>query len=300
MVTMSSTHLPEAVARLYPFRSRFLNRTGLRYHYIDEGAGAPVVMVHGNPTWSFYYRNLVRALRPTCRAIAMDHIGCGLSDKPPVERYGYRLKDRVADLDALIEHLSLDAPITLVVHDWGGMIASAWAVKHPDRVARMVILNTAAFFPPGGKPIPRRLSLIRTVSPLAVPAVLGLNLFARAALFMASARGLSKPVKAGLIAPYNCWKNRIATLKFVQDIPLHPSDPSFGLVAHVQRHLYRLESIPKLVIWGARDFVFDQDYYREWKRRFPHAQTHLIEDAGHYVLEDKPGQVIDLIRRFLG
>jgi pimeloyl-ACP methyl ester carboxylesterase len=299
MVTMPSMHLPEAIAGLYPFRSRFLNIGGLNYHYIDEGSGAPVVMVHGNPTWSFYYRNLVCALRTTCRAIAVDHIGCGLSDKPPAARYGYRLKDRVADFNALIDHLNLDTPVTLVVHDWGGMIATAWAVEHPNRVARMVMLNTAAFFPPGEKPIPGRLKLIRNLSLLAVPAVLGLNLFARAALFTASAKRLSRPVKAGLIAPYNCWKNRVATLKFVQDIPLVPSDPSYGLVSHVQRHLFRLNQIPKLVIWGARDVVFDKDYFREWKRRFPGAQTHLFEDAGHYILEDKPEQVIGLIQKFL-
>ena len=119
---------------LYPFEGRVLELDGLRYHYLDEGQGEPVVMVHGNPTWSFYYRDLVRALRDDHRVLVPDHIGCGLSDKPDDARYRYTLAQRVADLEALLDSLALDEPITFVAHDWGGMIAMAWAVRHPERV----------------------------------------------------------------------------------------------------------------------------------------------------------------------
>ena len=105
--------------RLYPFDSHFLNRGGLRYHYLDEGRGDPIVMLHGNPTWSFYFRRMVRGLSPEYRCIVPDHIGCGLSDKPGADRYGYRLEHRVADLEHLLDFLCIDRNITLMVHDWG-------------------------------------------------------------------------------------------------------------------------------------------------------------------------------------
>src|SRR5262249_5861346 len=127
---------------LYPFAGQYFLLDGLRYHYLDEGGGEPVVMLHGNPTWSFYYRNLVRALRPTHRVIVPDHIGCGLSDTPDDTCYDYTLASRVADLEALLDHLGLTENLTLVLHDWGGMIGMAFASRHPERIARLVLLNT--------------------------------------------------------------------------------------------------------------------------------------------------------------
>lgn len=284
---------------LYPFASHYLNINGLKYHYIDEGSGEPVIMVHGNPTWSFYYRSLIRELSPQYRAIAVDHIGCGLSDKPDPKTYGYRFKNRVDDFETLMDSLDLKQRITLVLHDWGGAIGMAWAVKHPDKVGRIIITNTSAFLPPGNKKIPLRLWLIRNISLFAGPAVLGLNIFARAALFMASSMGLSNDVKAGLTAPYNSWKNRTATLKFVQDIPLTEKDPSYRLIKHIDDNLYKLSGIPMLICWGIRDFVFDTDYLDEWKRRFPDAEVHAYEDANHYVLEDVPERIVPLVKEFI-
>ena len=140
---------------------RDLDRDGLRLHYLDEGAGEPVVMVHGNPTWSFYYRNLVEALRGSYRVVVPDHIGCGLSDKPDDSRYDYTLASRVDDLERLLDHLGLDRGLTLVVHDWGGMIGMAYAARHPERIARLVVLNTAAFHKPPGKSFPWPLWICR-------------------------------------------------------------------------------------------------------------------------------------------
>ncbi len=116
---------------LYPFRGHFLDLQGIRLHYLDEGRGEPVVMVHGNPTWSFYYRELVKALRDDYRVVVPDHVGCGLSDKPDDDRYDYTLDRRVADLEALLDHLGLTSDLTLVLHDWGGMIGMAYASRHP-------------------------------------------------------------------------------------------------------------------------------------------------------------------------
>ena len=255
-------------------------------------------MLHGNPTWSFYYRSLVKALSPTMRCIVPDHMGCGLSDRPGADAYGFRLEDRVNDLERLMDHLSLSEKISLIVHDWGGMIGMAWALRHPDRIRRIVILNTAGFFPPAAKGLPLRLWLIRHLRFLAIPSVLLGNIFARAALHMAPRKRLAPEVKSALVAPYNSVKNRLATLKFVQDIPVAPGDPSYAMVKTVDENLHQLRNIPMLICWGKHDFVFDLDYYREWQRRLPDAPAHLLEDAGHYILEDEPDEVLALVSEF--
>jgi cis-3-alkyl-4-acyloxetan-2-one decarboxylase len=285
--------------QLYPFRSRWLSIRGHRCHYVDEGRGEPVLMLHGNPTWSFYFRHLITALSTNYRVIAPDHIGCGLSDKPSSDAYGYRLADRVADVETLVRKMAIDAPVTLVVHDWGGMIGLAFALRNLDRIRRVVITNTSGFLPPAGKPIPIRLRLIRNFNGFAEPAVLGLNLFARAAVVMAPHRRLPRKVCQGLLAPYDRPRHRIATLRFVQDIPLAEGDPSYPLVKYVDDNLHRLRHLPMLICWGKHDFVFDLDYYAEWRRRFPDAEAHLFDRAGHYLLEDEPRAVTETIRHFL-
>lgn len=258
-----------------------------------------MVMVHGNPTWSFFYRSLIDAFSDRYRIIVPDHMGCGLSDRPSEDQYGYQLKNRVDDLSCLMSHLHLDQPVTLVLHDWGGMIGLAWALDHLDKVGRIIVTNTAGFFPPPGKAIPLRLKLIRSGGALMRHAVLKLNLFARAALYMAPRRSLASNVKAGLIAPYRDPQHRLATLKFVLDIPLKPEDPSGGIVQRVDQELTRIFKRPGLILWGAHDFVFDRDYYREWRRRLPHVESHWFDDAGHYLLEDIPDKIIAHIKDFL-
>ena len=128
--------------QLYPFASHTLPLGSWRYHYLDEGSGEPLLMVHGNPTWSFYWRNLILAFRDRYRVVAPDHMGCGWSDKP--QAYPYCLSTHIANLVQLIEHLDLRA-VTLLVHDWGGPIGLGAALRVPDRIARLVLFNTGAF-----------------------------------------------------------------------------------------------------------------------------------------------------------
>ena len=289
----------ETFKQLYPFSSHYMRIRGLDYHYLDEGEGDPVVMVHGNPTWSFYFRSLVKGLSPKYRCLVPDHIGCGLSDKPDQNRYDFRLKSRVEDLTIFLEHLNLKKKLTFILHDWGGMIGMAYAVNNPDRIKRMVILNTAAFLLPGGKKLPFRLQVARNMKQIAKPAILHLNLFAIAALYMASAQHLEKAVKKALTAPYNISQNRIAILKFVQDIPLISSDISYSVVKHTQQNLFRLKKKPMLICWGMKDFVFDRDFLSEWQCRFPDALVHRFAQAGHYILEDQPENVLKCINEFL-
>jgi cis-3-alkyl-4-acyloxetan-2-one decarboxylase len=284
---------------LYPFTSHFLKIGGLSYHYLDEGRGDPVVMVHGNPTWSFYFRNLVRGLSPDYRVIVPDHMGCGLSDKPGEDQYDFRLSSRIRDLELLLDHLGPDKPVTLILHDWGGVIGLGYALRHPDRISRIILMNTAAFFPPKEKKLPLRLHLLKRFKAMARMAVLGGNLFSRAALVMAPRKALGRDVKKGLCAPYNSWNNRLATLKFVEDIPLVPSDPSYSLLLWLDHHLCRLSPTPMLILWGMHDFVFDPDYLSEWRRRFPQARIHCYPDAGHYLLEDEPDGTLTDILNFL-
>src|SRR6476469_1523032 len=146
---------------LYPFTPRRFDRHGIGLSYLDEGAGDPVVMLHGNPTWSFYYRNFVLALRDSYRCIVPDHIGCGLSDKPPLSAYDYSLKSRIDDLEALLDHLNLRENLTLVLHDWGGMIGMAFAARYSERIKRIVASNTGAFPLPERKSLPWSLRLGR-------------------------------------------------------------------------------------------------------------------------------------------
>ena len=287
------------IRHLYPFTSHFIKINGLNYHFLDQGSGDPVVMLHGNPTWSFYFRELIKGLSPEFRAIVPDHIGCGLSDKPGIHRYDYRLKSRVDDVEMLLEELGVNQNITLVLHDWGGMIGMAYAVRYPERIHRLVVMNTAAFLIPDGKPLPIRLRLIRNIKPFATLAVLGFNIFAVGALSMASFKGLSGDVKSGLVAPYNSWHNRIATLKFVQDIPVREKDPSYGLVKHVENNLQRLNHVPMLILWGEHDFVFDMDFLSKWRCRFPYAKVEIFKDAGHYVLEDAADRIVPMVKNFL-
>ena len=285
-------------ARLYPFESNWLDVGGLRYHYLDEGRGEPVVAVHGNPTWSFYYRDLVKELRGGFRVVVPDHIGCGLSDKPGDEAYDYTLARRIDDLSTLLDHLELDG-VNLVVHDWGGMIGLAWAVRNPERVRRLVILNTAAFPLPKDKAFPWQLWLVRN-TPVGAFLVRGFNAFSRGAVHLATTRKrLSKEVRDGYCAPYASWGDRIATLRFVQDIPLKPSDPGYDIVSDTHARLDLFADRPVLVCWGDRDFVFDHHFLAEWERLYPQAEVHRFPDCGHYILEDASEEVLPLVHQFL-
>lgn len=285
----------------YPFQSHYLNRHGLCYHYLDEGQGDPIIMVHGNPTWSFYYREVVKALRDTHRVIVPDHIGCGLSDKPDDTQYTYTLASRIDDLEALLDHLKLADNLTLLAHDWGGMIAMGYAIRHPQRIKRIILLNTAAFHLPKTKAMPWQLKMGRD-SALGKYLILGLNAFARGATHMAVTRQrMPKALRDAYCAPYNSWSNRLATLRFVQDIPLQPGDPAWEIVSQSEYALASdaFRDIPRLLCWGMKDFVFDHHFLDQWLAYWPDAEVHRFDDCGHYVLEDASQQVIAIVQRFL-
>ncbi len=269
-------------------------------HYVDEGpiGGRPVVMVHGNPTWSFYYRNVIAALKGECRCLASDHIGMGLSDRPDESEYPYTMASRVADLGHWLDEVEPDREIDLLVHDWGGAIGLAWAVRHPERVRRIILLNTWAFTIGPELPLPFALKFARTG--LGGFAINRFNAFSGLAARLGTVRKLDREVARGLTAPYRQGpKSRLATLRFVQDIPLEPSDPAWPVLADTERHLDRLADKPIKFIWGGRDFVFDDRVLDRWRRIWPQAEIDYLEDAGHYVLEDAPERVTAGIKQHL-
>lgn len=295
----------------YPFKpKRFEVRPGLTMSYLDEGPadGEVVVMLHGNPSWSYYWRNLVSGLSDAAaakryRCIVPDHIGMGYSDKPDdaadaSPRYDYTLQSRVDDLSTLLDHLAIRGPVTLAVHDWGGMIGFGWALSHAAQVKRLVILNTGAFPLPAAKKMPWRLSLGRD-SRMGGYLIRRFNLFARGAARIGTRRKLSAQVRHAYTAPYDDWQNAISTLRFMQDIPLQPGDKAWALVAESGRRLPEFADRPTFIGWGLKDFVFDQHFLAGFRSALPNAEVTAFEDAGHYVLEDKPAELVPAIRKFL-
>ena len=241
----------------------------------------------------------MRELSGSFRCIVPDHIGCGLSDKPGDDRYDYRLQSRIEDIGTLVDHLELDQPISLVVHDWGGMIGFAWAVQNPDRIARTVILNTAAFPLPEDKKMPPALSLVRDTA-LGAFLVKRFNAFSGIAARVAFKKPVSAEIREAYTLPYDSPANRIATWKFVQDIPLSETDPGYDILLNTAKQLHLLADKPCLIAWGEKDFVFDAPFLNTWLNTYPRAEIHRFPDCGHYILEDGGPELIAKIRNFMG
>lgn len=293
--------LPDQTFPDYPFTPQHLDvRPGIAMSFLDEGPrdGEVVLMLHGNPSWSFYWRHLVLGLRERYRCIVPDHVGMGLSDKPGDAQYRYTLQSRVEDIERLLEHLGIDGPITLAVHDWGGMIGFGWALKRRDLVKRLIITNTAAFPLPAAKPLPWQIQLGRDYN-IGALLIRGFNAFAAGTIDMCVSNKVSPAVRAAYVAPYDSWKNRISTLRFVQDIPLSPKDKAWALVEEAGRTLGQYADRPAFIGWGLQDFVFDRHFLKGFTDALPKAEVMAFADAHHYVLEDKHAVLVPAIRRFL-
>jgi haloalkane dehalogenase len=305
---MVSDRLSTQASEARPALERFLNdhpgrkltvAGGHNLHVIDEGSGRPVVMLHGNPSWAFYYRNLLEELSRDHRVIVPDHIGMGRSDKPEDSSYEYTLASRVADLENVLDQLGVTSDITLVMHDWGGMIGTTFATRHPERIARMVILNTAGFGLPREKPFPWSLKLSRNGSVGAV-FVRGFNGFVRGTAWIGTKRNpMPADVRQGYVWPYGDWADRRAVHRFVQDIPLSPRDKAWPILKGVEEKLPTLNAKPKFIAFGLKDPVFDASFLKGWTARFPDAEVVQYPDAGHYVLEDVGPELVERIRGFL-
>lgn len=297
---MKTDLLPTDLRSEYPFEGHCFERPGasesdtsVRMHYLDEGEGPVVLMLHGNPTWSFYYRNLIKALvADGFRCVVPDHIGCGLSDKP--QEYSYTLERRIEDVEQLVDHLEIRR-FSLVVHDWGGAIGCGLAVRRPEALEKLVVLNTAAF---RSKRIPWRIAAIK--APVVGEWIIRrLNGFAGPAVSMAVVTPLSKQVREGYLWPYRNWNDRVAIWNFVKDIPLWKGHQSYETLFEVETGLSKLNDKPAQIIWGGRDFCFNKNFLKQWRELFPEAEIHLHEKCGHYVLEDGGSVVLGQVKSFL-
>tara|TARA_B100000242_G_C43050802_1_gene490945 strand:+ start:967 stop:1860 length:894 start_codon:yes stop_codon:yes gene_type:complete len=284
------------IKKEYPFGSNFLTLTnGNKIHYIDEGikSNFPTLFLHGNPTWSFFYRNLIQSLSGNYRCIAPDHLGCGLSDKPDILDFNYDLQGHADNFQELICHLNLEK-FNLVVHDWGGAIGLTALRENFQRINKLVLLNTASFT---SNDVPKRIKFCR-IPVIGEFFVRQLNGFAGPATWMATNKKLPSDIKSGFLLPYNDWPSRIAIWHFVRDIPLGKNHPSFSNLLKTEEALHKLKEIPKIACWGMKDFCFHEGFLKKWKKILPNLTIHKIASAGHYLLEDEFEKCEVIIKNF--
>ncbi len=277
--------------KVYPFKSHFLQLGDHSLHFVDEGQGQPILMLHGNPTWSFYYRNLIKTFSEKYRTVVPDHMGCGLSDKP--QTYDYSLETHIQNAYQLIKFLDLKK-IILIVHDWGGAIGFGLATRYPDLFEKIIILNTAAY---PSEHIPQRINLLRQ-GKIGEWLTRKLNLFAWPATFMTTKKKLPEIIKKGYLLPYDSWENRVAVARFVQDIPMEKEHKTYEVLSTIESKLKDLPH-PKLILWGGKDFCFNKHFFEKWVEIYPDANAHWYANAGHYVLEDALEEVSSEIWNFI-
>jgi haloalkane dehalogenase len=278
----------------YPFRPHWFRSSDGIQHYVDEGEGPVLLFVHGNPTWSFAWRRLLARLKSRFRVIAVDHLGCGFSQSP-ADRNLYTLDGHISRLETLVRLLDLNA-VTLFAHDWGGAIGMGCAGRQSERFSRFMLMNTGAF---RSQAIPFRIAVCR-IPLLGRLANQGLGIFARAALSMATESGMGRAARRGFMAPWESWASRRAMQEFVLDIPLHRRHRSYSTLTEVEDSLAKFQQHPMKLIWGMRDWCFTpEEFLAGFLQRFPHADVCRIADAGHYIFEDAPEQLLAEAESFL-
>lgn len=282
---------------LYPFHSQWEITEGGRIHYLDSGNRGDerptLLFVHGNPTWSFHWRRLLEAFRKDFRCIAIDHLGCGLSDR---QRRPLRLADHIENLTELIDSIDADR-LTLIAQDWGGAIGLGTLLARRERFERIALFNTGAFRPWF---IPWRIRACRTPV-LGRIAVQGFNAFSLAALRMTLARTprLAPAVASGYLAPYNSWRRRAAVYQFVKDIPLSTRHPTWAMLGQIEDALPTLADMPALLVWGMQDWCFTPECLERFVAVWPRAEVHRLADVGHWVVEDAPEESYAILKNFL-
>lgn len=286
--------LPQNLKEIFPFSSHYLTLPdGEWVHYIDEGTGPLLVLVHGNPTWSFMYRQLIAYFRKTHRVIAFDHVGMGLSSRPL--KYSYTLRQHSRNLKTLLAFIGVGREIksfNMLVHDWGGPIGLSAAMDLSPAydlslVDQLFITNTAGF---RSQNIPARINILR--GKIGGFFITKFNIFAKFALFMAPAQSLHSKVKEGYLFPYQTPRDRLGILNFVKDIPLTPDDESYSALKRIEEKLKTIKKTPT-IIWGMKDFCFNINFLNTWKKIYPDALVIELKGASHYLFEDAPKEIIE-------
>ncbi len=281
----------------YPFAPRYYTFHGIDIHYVDEGRGETVVLLHGDPTWGFLYRHFIPPLSQHYRCIVPDHMGMGKSSAPE-DRSLYRLAQHIANLEALLIHLNL-FDITLILHDWGGPVGLGFATRYPVRIKRLILMNTWAFAPWPGGPFPRLLEIIRSERGEAF--VLRKNGYLEPALIGTTYHSdkLTSTILESYRAPFPTHESRIAMLCWSRDIPVQETDTSYAEMKRIETALSLFNTKPVLLLWGMQDPVIPPSILRLWQQLYRQAATHEIDDASHFLQEDAPERIIPLIETFL-
>jgi pimeloyl-ACP methyl ester carboxylesterase len=288
----------------WPYEPRWFDSPDGRMHYVDEGPrdGTPVVMLHGNPTWGYLYRNFIPPLvEAGHRAIVLDHLGFGRSDKPNDPGL-YTINRHVDRTDTLLESLDLSGAV-VVPQDWGGPIGLGWATRHPERVAKLFILNTYAHRPRAKVKLPLPLRLFRTPG-VGEVMVKGLDLFKRVFLFRAGVvhrERLTPEVKEAYRAVHAGWSERTPILVFPREIPSGPEGRVADLSAEIEAGLEQhFRGKPVKIAWAMKDVAFTRQVLEQlWLSTFPDAEVMRIEDAGHYLQEDAHERIVTALLDFL-
>jgi pimeloyl-ACP methyl ester carboxylesterase len=280
----------------FPFEPRFQQvAEDVRLHYVDEGQGQPVLMLHGNPTWSYLYRRFVPPVaKAGYRALAVDHMGFGRSDRP-TGHGRYTLASHIENLVAFVRALDL-REITLVMQDWGGPIGLGMAVREPDRVARLVIMNTWVAVLPDGIRLPFHQPFLQRG--LGEMLALGANLFVEAMFAGMRPESATPLVAQAYRAPFPDYYSRVPILAFARDIPIGDHHPSAPVMLEIGEKLADLRR-PTLLVWGMRDPVLPPVILEGWKALYPDAEVLELPEARHYLQEDEPEAITARILEFL-
>jgi haloalkane dehalogenase len=271
---------------LFPFADQYADIDGARVHYVDEGSGPPLLLLHGNPTWSFLYRDIIAGLRDRFRCIAPDYPGFGLSVAP--SGYGYTPAEHAKVIEALLLRLDL-TEVTLMVQDWGGPIGFAVAARHPDRFAAFAIGNTWAWpkSDPGTQLFSRFLG-----GPIGGYLIRHHNFFVERIIPLGVRRKkLPEAVMAAYRGPFPTPQSREPVHVFPREILA-----SRPFLTDIAAALPGLADRPTLIVWADQDVAFRDAERRRWEAIFPDHHTVILDGAGHYLQEDAAADVVAAIR----
>jgi haloalkane dehalogenase len=273
----------------YPFEPHYADQDGLRMHYVDEGEGEPVLLLHGEPTWSYLYRKLIPPLARAARVVAPDYLGFGRSDKP-VDRNWYTYDRHYASIERLVTDLGLER-LTVVVHDWGGPIGLRLAVSQPERVARLVVMNTGIFAgrPPSDEWLRFREFVRRVGTELRPGQLVRITCVAE----------LPDDVVAGYDAPHPVPESKTGLLMFPELVPTEPEHPSAKAMLAVREGLRRSRQ-PALILFSDSDPIFSPRVGERFAELLPRAEpAETVAGAGHFLQEDKGDELGERIARWL-
>ena len=273
---------------LLPFEHRYLELDGVRIHYLDEGSGNTVLLLHGNPAWSFLYRKIIAGLRDEFRCVAPDYPGYGLSDAGPAG-YAYTPREHSAMLERFIDALGL-RDLTVMVQDWGGPIGLGLAGRRPELIRAMIIGNTFAW--PNTELRIRAFSAIMG-GPIGRALTDRFNLVPRFFFWRGFAQPLAPGVRDAYMAP---WRERAR--RRPATIGPHQLTAAAGYLREVETGLARIADRPTLIVWGARDFAFDHANRTRFEARFPAHQTIVYPNASHFLQEDVGDQIAESFKTF--